>query len=66
MIHLAHLAQACTVCIHINAPGVMHFSKGGLLLQIEKNQLSSPVAMGDNGTLTALISLTSMYNSGGS
>ena len=29
----------------------MHFSKGGLLLQIKKNQLSSPVAMGDNAYL---------------
>ena len=27
----------------------MHFSKGGLPLQIKKNRLSSPVAMGDNG-----------------
>ena len=36
----------CTILIRINAPGAMHFSKRGLLLQI-KNQLSSPVAMGD-------------------
>ena len=27
------------------------FQKGGLLLQIKKNHLSSPVAMGDNGHL---------------
>ena len=39
-----------TAFIRINAPGVMQFSKGGRLLPI-KNQLSSPVAMGDNGHL---------------
>ena len=40
-----------TVFIHINAPGVMHFSKGGggAIITDKKNQLSSPVAMGDNG-----------------
>ena len=27
------------------------FQKGGLLLKIKKDQLSSPVAMGDNGHL---------------
>ena len=42
-----------TVFIHINAPGAMHFSKrgGGATITYKKNQLSSPVAIGDNGHL---------------
>ena len=40
-----------TVFIRINAPGVMHFSKGGGTIIYKKNQLSSPVAMGNNGHL---------------
>ena len=40
-----------TVFICINAPGAMHFSKGGATITDKKNQLSSPVAMGDNGHL---------------
>ena len=51
-----------TVFIRINAPGTMHFSKGGGwggwgvgggggTITDKKNQLSSPVAMGDNGHL---------------
>ena len=46
-----------TVFIRINAPGVMHFSKGEAIIKDKKNQLSSPVAMGGNGSFTALISL---------
>ena len=40
-----------TVFIRINAPGAMHFSKGGATITDTKTQLSSPVAMGDNGHL---------------
>ena len=44
-----------TVFIHINAPGAMHFSKGGggggATITDTKTQLSSQVAMGDNGHL---------------
>ena len=53
-----------TVFICINAPGAMHFSKGGGGGDYyqKKNYLSSPVAMGNNEHLQLLISLVSMYN----
>ena len=44
------IALPSTIFIRINAPGVMHFSKGGggATITDTKNQLSSPVVMGDN------------------
>ena len=40
---------ACfTVFIRINAPGAMHFSKGGATITDTNTQLLSAVAMGDN------------------
>ena len=36
---------------YLGGGGAMHFSKGGTAITYEKIQLSSPVAMGDNGHL---------------
>ena len=59
---MAHITEvmACflvllTIFISINAMGAMHFSKGGggggVTITDKKNQLESPVAMGNNGHL---------------
>ena len=45
--------MALTIFIRINTPGGgdAFFQKGGATITDKKNQLSSPVAMGDNGHL---------------
>ena len=40
-----------TIIIRINAPGAVHFLKGEVTITDTKNQLSSPVAMRENGHL---------------
>ena len=45
------LKETGTIFIRINAPGAIHFSKGGATIKDKKHQLSSPVELGDNGHL---------------
>ena len=43
------VGRPLTIFVYTNAPWAMHFSKGVTTITDKKNQLSSPVAMGNNG-----------------